>query len=127
VVVSEAEHRSVVDTAAQAAVKLFGISYETYDQQVDEATAMMTTSFAEEYRQTTDEVRDEWIATETVVTAELEAQAVMTASEKQVEALIFFTQYIERKDQETEVSPYRLKVTMIETDQGWLVSAVEST
>jgi len=126
VVISEAAHRSVVDTAAQAAVKFSGRSYETYDEQVDQATAMMTTSFAEEYRQTTDQVREEWIAQQTVVIAELEAQAVMTASDKQVEALVFLTQFIERKGAQTAVTPFRLKVTMIQTDDGWLVSDVES-
>jgi Mce-associated membrane protein len=126
VVVSEAAQRSVVDAAAQAAVTFSGRSYETYDEQVDAATSTMTAAFAEEYRQTTDQVRDEWIAGKTIVVAELEAQAVITASEKQVEALIFLTQFIEREGAQTAVTPYRLKVTMVETEQGWLVSDVES-
>jgi len=126
VVTSEAQHRSVVDAAAQAAVTFSGRSYETYDEQVDKATATMTDSFAEEYRQTTDQVREDWIEQQTIVVAELEAQAVITASDKQVEALVFLTQFIERKGAQAAVTPYRLKVTMVETDQGWLVSDVES-
>ena len=126
VVISEAELRSVVDTAAQAAVTFSGRSYETYDEQVDAATAMMTDAFAEEFRETTDQVRDEWVEQQTIVTAELEAQAVMTASDQQVEALVFLSQFIERKGAQVGVTPYRISVTMIRTDQGWLVSDVES-
>ena len=126
VVISEAAQRSVVDTAAQAAVTFSGRSYETYDEQVDAATATMTDAFAEEFRQTTDQVRDDWIEQQTIVVAELEAQAVITASDKQVEALVFLTQFIERKGAQTAVTPYRLKITMVETEQGWLVSDVES-
>jgi len=113
-------------TAAQAAVTFSGRSYETYDEQVDAATAMMTDAFAEEFRETTDQVRDEWVEQQTIVTAELEAQAVMTASDQQVEALVFLSQFIERKGAQVGVTPYRITVTMIRTDQGWLVSDVES-
>ena len=57
----------------------------------------------------------------------VEAQGVMTASENQVEALIFLTQFVSQKGEETAFTPYRIKVTMIDdADRGWLVSAVDT-
>lgn len=126
VLISTPAHRSAVDTAKVAVEKLTARSYQNYDEQVDEATAMMTTSFAETYRETTDQVKEEFIAAETEVTVSVEAQSVMTASDNQVEALIFLTQFTAKKGEETAFTPYRIKVTMIDTDQGWLVSDVET-
>jgi hypothetical protein len=126
VLISTPAHRSAVDTAKVAVEKLTARSYQNYDEQVDEAAAMMTTSFAETYRETTDQVKEEFIAAETEVTVSVEAQSVMTASDNQVEALIFLTQFTAKKGEETAFTPYRIKVTMIDTEQGWLVSDVET-
>jgi Mce-associated membrane protein len=126
VLLSDAAARSAVDTAAKAAEAFSARSYETYDEQVDAAADMMTTAYAEQFLQTTSEVRDEFIANQTEVQVTLEAQAVMTASDKQVEALVFLTQYTTKKDEETTFTPFRIKVTVIDTEQGWLVSAVDT-
>jgi hypothetical protein len=127
VLLSRAAERSATDTAAKAAVAFAQRSYETYDEQVDEAAAMMTADFEKQFRQTTDDARDRFIEAETQVTAEVAAQGVMTASERQVEALIFLNQFTLRKGEESVFTPFRLKVTLIDTDQGWLVSDVEAT
>jgi Mce-associated membrane protein len=126
VLLSRAAERSATDTAAKAAVAFTQRSYETYDEQVDEAAAMMTTDFEKQFRQTTDDARGPFIEAETQVTAEVAAQGVMTASEQQVEALVFLNQFTIRKGEESVFTPYRLKVTLIDTEQGWLVSDVEA-
>jgi Mce-associated membrane protein len=127
VLISKAAERSATDTAAKAAVAFAQRSYETYDEQVDEAAAMMTADFEKQFRQTTDDARDRFIEAETQVTAEVAAQGVMTASEQQVEALVFLNQFTLRKGEESVFTPFRLKVTLIDTEQGWLVSDVEAT
>ena len=64
---------------------------------------------------------------EVEVTVTVEAQGVMTASENQVEALIFLTQFVSQKGEETPFTSYRIKVTTIDdADRGWLVSAVDT-
>ena len=88
---------------------------------------MMTADFEKQFRQTTDDARDRFIEAETQVTAEVAAQGVMTASEQQVEALVFLNQFTLRKGEESVFTPFRLKVTLIDTEQGWLVSDVEAT
>jgi Mce-associated membrane protein len=126
VLLSRAAERSATDTAAKAAVAFTQRSHGTYDEQVDEAAAMMTTDFEKQFRQTTDDARGPFIEAETQVTAEVAAQGVMTASEHQVEALVFLNQFTIRKGEESVFTPYRLKVTLIDTEQGWLVSDVEA-
>ena len=59
-------------------------SYQDYDEQVDEATAMMTDDFAKEFRQTADDVKDEFVAARPSAGAEVVAQGVVTASDQQV-------------------------------------------
>ena len=39
----------------------------------------------------------------------VEAQCVMTASESQVEALIFLNQFTSKKGEETAFTPYRIR------------------
>jgi Mce-associated membrane protein len=127
VVLSRAAERSATDTAAKAAVAFTQRSHEAYDEQVDEAAAMMTADFEKEFRQTTDDAKGPFIDAETQVTAEVAAQGVMTASEQQVEALIFLNQFTIRKGEDSVFTPFRLKVTLIDTEQGWLVSDVDAT
>jgi Mce-associated membrane protein len=127
VLLSRAAERSATDTAAKAAVAFTQRSHEAYDEQVDEAAAMMTADFEKEFRQTTDDAKGPFIDAETQVTAEVAAQGVLTASEQQVEALIFLNQFTIRKGEDSVFTPFRLKVTLIDTEQGWLVSDVDAT
>ena len=126
VLLDEITTKSAVDTAAQAAQKFSARSYQTYDEDVDAAADTMTTAYAEEFRQTTDEIKADFVAAETEVTVELEAQAVMSASDNQVQALVFLTQYTTKKDVETTFTPFRIKVTLIKAGDTWLVSAVDT-
>ena len=124
--ISTAAERSAADTAAKAAVAFTARSYQTYDDQVDAAADDDDHGFAEEFRQTTDDAKAKFVEAEAEVTAEVAAQAVMTASDKQVEVLIFLNQFTTKADAESVFTPFRLKVTLIDTDQGWLVSDVDA-
>jgi Mce-associated membrane protein len=127
VLISQAAERSAVDTAARAAVAFSARSYDSYDEQVDQAAAMMTEAFAKEFRQTTDDAREQFVAAQAEVTADVVAQGVMTASPQQVEVLIFLNQFTTKKDEDPVMTPFRLKVTLIDDeDQGWLVSDVDA-
>lgn len=126
VVTGQVSHRTAVDTAAKAAVLIVGRSFETYDEQVDAATETMTTVFAEEYRTTTSEIKDDFVAAQTKVTVEVTAQAVMRASPEQVTALLFLNQFVEKAGETSAYTPYRAMVTMVRTESGWLVSDLET-
>ncbi|UMG92313.1 hypothetical protein [Nocardioides sp. TF02-7] len=118
-----------VEAAAKAATTMFARDWETYDHGVGEATDLMTAAFAEEYRATTDDVKQEFVAKKTRVEVQVVAQGVVRANDSELEALIFLNQYIFRgngKDAKTVITPYRAMLTMVHTDQGWFVDDVQT-
>jgi Mce-associated membrane protein len=129
VVLSQLAVQEGVDAAAHAAETMFARDYEGYDEGVEQATTLMTDDFAEEYRETTDDVKDEFIAKKTAVEVRVVAQSVVRANAAELEALIFLNQYVFRgkgEDATTAVTPYRALLTMVHTDRGWFVDGVET-
>ncbi len=126
VIADEVDHKVAVDTAAKSAELIVARSYKTYDDDVEAAAATMTDSFAEQYRATTGEIKDSFVKTKTEVSVEVVAQAVQRASPEQVQALLFLNQYVTKDGQDTAYTPYRALATMVKTEQGWLVSKLET-
>ena len=57
------------------------------------------------------------------------AQSVVRANDAELEALLFLNQYVFRGEGENAKStytPYRALVTMVHTDEGWLVDGVDT-
>lgn len=118
-----------VEAAAKAAQKIVSRTYENYDAEVDEASALLTGGFATEYRQTTDDVRDEFIAQKTTVQARVVGQGVVRANDTELQALLFLDQYVVTntgKEPKTSRTPYRALVTVVNTDDGWLVEDMDT-
>ena len=129
VVTGELTHRAAVEAAARSTEQILSTSYENYDEQVDQATAKMTDTFAEQYRQTSAGIRDKFLAARTKLQVEAVAQGVVQASPAQVQALLFLDQYVEKTEKgqpRTDYRQYRALVTVVHTDQGWLVSDIET-
>lgn len=126
---SELTVRSVVDQAAKAADAILSASSADYDGQVEAAAATMTDAFAEEYRTTKADVKEQFVAEQTEVAIDISAQGVIKASADEVQALVFLTQST-RKGATGGVTPvqYRVTVTMVDTDTdaGWLVSDLQA-
>lgn len=117
---------SAVDTAAKSTQEIVSTSYQDYDEQVDEATSKMTAAFADEYRQTAEDIAGEFVKTKTEVQVEITGQGVVNASPGQVQALVFLTQLVTKNGKGLTATPYRALVTVVNTDQGWLVSDIET-
>ncbi len=118
-----------VEAAAKAAEKIVNRTFQGYDQEVDEATALMTDEFAAEYRQTTDDVRDEFIRRKTTVQVRVVGQGVVRANDTELQALVFLNQYVIRakgEDAKTSYTPYRALLTMVNTEAGWLVDDLQT-
>lgn len=118
-----------VDAAAKAAEKIVNRTFQKYDEEVDAATALMTPEFAEEYRKTTDDVRDQFIARKTTVQVRVRAQGVVRANDTELQALLFIDQFVGRnkgKDPKTSITGYRALLTMVNTDEGWLVDDLQT-
>ena len=130
IVTGALSHRAASEAAATATEEILSTSYKNYDEQVDQATAKMTDSFADEYQQTSDEIKDQFVASQTEVQVEAVAQGVVRASSDEVQVLLFLNQYVQKKDAngqpKTDYAQYRALVTVVHTDQGWLVSDIKT-
>jgi Mce-associated membrane protein len=126
VVTGEVAHRSAVEAASQAADEIVSTSYKNYDEQVDQAVSKMTDGFAAKYRQTAEDVRDQFVEAKKEVQVEVAAAGVVRADESQGQALLFLNQYVTTDGKDTAYTPYRALVTVVNTDQGWLVSDIET-
>lgn len=129
VVTGELTHRAAVEAAARSTEEILSTTYENYDQQVDQATAKMTDAFAAQYRETSAGIRDRFVANRTRLQVKAIAQGVVQASPAQVQALLFLDQYVEKTENgqpRTDYRQYRALVTVVHTDQGWLVSDIET-
>jgi Mce-associated membrane protein len=129
VVVGDATRAEAVRTAAQSTEEILSTSFEDYDEQVEQATAKMTDTFAEEYRKTSDGIRERFLDQRTRLQVKAVGQSVVQASPEQVQALLFLDQYVEKREQgrpATDFAQYRALVTVVHTDQGWLVSDIET-
>ena len=116
-----------VDAAAHAAQDVFSLGYRTYDKDVDAAVKLMTPGYAEEFRTTAEDVKSEFVRGMTSVQVRLRGQAVVRANDTELQALIFMDQFTTRgKDQKTVISPYRVLMTMVHTNHGWLVDDVDT-
>lgn len=121
--------REGVDAAAKAAVEIVSATFQDYDDGVDRAAALMTEDFAEEYRQTAEDVADEFVAQQTVVDARVVGQGVVRANDAELQALVFLNHYVTKGEKETArtaYTPYRALVTVVHTDNGWLVDDIDT-
>ena len=129
VVVGDATRGEAVDTAARSTEEILSTTYQNYDDQVAQATSKMTDAFGEQYRKTAESIKDRFIAQKTRLQVKAVGQSVVQASPEQVQALLFLNQYVQKVEngqQKTDVAQYRALVTVVHTDQGWLVSNIET-
>lgn len=127
-----AQAQEAASAAAEAATTAFSRSWQDYDAQVDEAARAMTSGYAEEFRTTTDDAKSGVVDQKLEIQSRVVAQSVVRANTAQVQALLFLDQYTtkpgtgEGSEPGTTVSSYRLLVTLVHTDGGWLVSDIET-
>jgi Mce-associated membrane protein len=126
VVTGEVAHRSAVEAASEAADDIVSTSYKNYDEQVDQAVGKMTDGFAAQYRQTAEDVREEFVDAKKEVQVEVAAAGVVSASDSEVKALLFLNQYVTTDGKDTTYTPYRALVTVKDSEQGWLVSDIKT-
>lgn len=118
-----------VDAAARAAQELVAVDFNNFDAEVDKAAELMTDQFEKTYRATTSDIKQESVAQKTVVQANVVAQGVVRANRTRLQALIFLNQVVTRERDgkpETVLTPFKVLVTMVHTDQGWLVDGLDT-
>jgi hypothetical protein len=126
VVVGDLAARSVVDAAAQDLTQIASTSYRNYDEQVEQATTLMTPEFATQYRATAASLAPTFAERRREIAAQVVATAVVRATDREVQALVFLDSQVSERGGEPVLLPYRTLVTMTKTGHGWLVSDIET-
>jgi len=129
VVLNQTDTDQAVDQAAKDAVVLIKRNYRTYDADVAKAVDVMTNQFASGYKHTTADVKAKFLAAKTAVDAKVVAQGVVKANASKVQALLFLDEYVTKgkgKKRRLTYTPYKVLVTMVHTDHGWLVDDLDT-
>ncbi|WP_182376087.1 hypothetical protein [Nocardioides sp. WS12] len=129
VVASEISTLEGVEAAAKAAQDIVAVDYQKYDAEIDAAAKVMTSKFEGQYRTTASDIKEQFVLQKTVVQANVVAQGVVRANRTRLQALVFLNQVVSRERDgkpETVVTPFKVLVTMVHTDQGWLVDGLDT-
>jgi Mce-associated membrane protein len=126
VVISGDDATAAVDAAAKAAQTILTRNYAKYDQQIDDATALMTPAYAKEFRAAASGVEKEFVADKVDQQVRVVAQGVVHATRTEVQSLLFMNYYVSKDAGDTTYTAYRVLVTELHTDRGWLVSAIDT-
>ncbi len=129
VIAADLDVKEGVDAAAKAAQEIVAVDFQKYDDEVDQAADLMTTRFETSYRETAAAIKTDFVANKTVVVARVVAQGVVKANRTRLQALVFLDQNVQRtREGKPEVvsTPFKVLVTMVHTDQGWLVDGLDT-
>lgn len=117
------------DAAVAHVERILSYDFESFDEGTAEAKRLMTDDFAKEYDDTVALVREDAVDRESVVTAEVVAASVVSATEERVEALLFVNQTTEASDlEEPRVDLNRVVVTLVPAGEPdrWLVADLDA-
>jgi Mce-associated membrane protein len=126
VVIGDVAAQTAVETAAQDAAAIFTTSWRTYDQHVARVTALMTTDMAQRYRTTAAPVKQRTVAARAVTSTRVAGSGVVRADDDEVQALVLLDQRTRENRGPPTFTARRALVTMLRSDNGWLVDNVQT-
>jgi Mce-associated membrane protein len=126
VVVGDIDAQTAVDTAATDAAAIFTTSWRSYDAHLTRVTSLMTSDMAARYRTQAERVRGQEVGSRTDTTTRVAARGVVRATPEAVLALLFLDQRTRSDGGSPAYAARRALVTMVHTDQGWLVANVQT-
>lgn len=127
---SDREAAGEAGRAARATVpghleKLLSYGYDTFDEDLDAASGLMTDSFREEYLPTVQTIEERAVEQERTQQATVVAVSVVSETPDEVETLVFLnrTTFTEGSPRQ-RVLQDRANVTMVREDGEWLVDDI---
>ncbi|GAB2988240.1 hypothetical protein [Nocardioides montaniterrae] len=129
VILNQTDVDAGVDQAAKDAATAVSLHWQHFDDDVAKAADLMTSDFATKFKQTTSDAKAQSIAKKVDVDARVTYQGVVRANRTQLQALVFLNQWISKgigKDRRMTLTPYRLLVTMVHTNTGWLIDNIDA-
>jgi Mce-associated membrane protein len=126
VVVGDIEAQSAVDVAATDAAAIFTTSWRSYDAHLARVTSLMTPPLAKRYLATAARMRTRVVDGRTDTTTRVAARGVVRADRDEVLALLFLDQRTRTSGGPAAYTARRALVTMVHTDDGWMVANVQT-
>lgn len=119
-------HRSAVESAARSTSEILSYGFEDFDAQIEDATTKMTEPFADDFLDSVAEEKSRFVEDRITQEVRVVASSVVTASDEEVQALLFLDQYVAAAGEGTTVTPYRALVTVQRGPGGWLVAGIDT-
>jgi Mce-associated membrane protein len=126
------DRQQAIDAASEAAQAIVAADYRNYDDEIEQATRLMTPSFAAKYLRTSDDIRGEFIQHRTVIDATVATSGLSGISTTKAQVLVFLNQTSERlpapgaSTAETIATPYALTVHLERSNDEWLVDGLDT-
>jgi Mce-associated membrane protein len=129
IILNQTDVDAGVDQAAKDAVVIIGRHYQHYDDDVAKAVDLVTDRFAPELKSAAAGAKQGILDKKVNVDVRVLYQGAVRANRTQVQALLFLNQWITKgvgKDRRITLTPYRVLVTMVHTNTGWLVDNIDT-
>jgi Mce-associated membrane protein len=115
-----------MQAAAQLTQQVLSYDWKTLDEDIEAAEAVLAPSFRSEYAKTMAGVKAQTIKNQVKLTAEAAATSIVSATEDEVEALVFVNQTTAAKGTQRRIDSSRVLVTLTRTDGGdWRISKLK--
>jgi Mce-associated membrane protein len=123
----EADSRSALTAATNAAQVIFSYDYRSFDAGVAKAKPYLTGAFAKEYADTTASLKTTATQEQAVVQAQVSAASVVEAAGDHVDLLLYLNQYRRNTNIDGEkVDQNRVVLTLVRVGGQWKVSAASA-
>lgn len=124
------EWRAANEAAAEAVEQILTVSWQDYDQHVEDVADLMTDEFADEYAATAEDTRDRFVESKAEYEFSVVGRSVMSARPDEVTSLLFLNQLVRKGEGEDQSAPevfqVRVVVTTVRQDGRWVVSSLDA-
>ena len=129
VVMNQSDIDQGLDQAAKDVVTLMSLRYKTFDADVAKAADLMTSRYAPQFKGASADVKENYVAKRINLSAKVNGQGVVRANTTQLQALLFVSQFVSKgigKQRRLTLTQFRVLLTMVHTNTGWLVDGMET-
>lgn len=124
------EWRTASEKSAKSVTEILNVSWKNYDQNLEDARALMTQGFAEEYTATTKDSKQRFLETKAEYDFAVVGQSVVRASRDEVTSLLFLNQFVYKGQGKERTGPeiyqVRVEVTAERSGDEWLISDLKA-
>lgn len=125
-----ADWNAANNAAEKAITEIFTFDWKDYDENVEDARALITDKFEKEYSKTAKATREKFVASKADYEVTVVGRSVVEATPDEVATLIFLNQFVYKGEGDERTGPEvyqaRMLVRMVRTDRGWLVDELRT-